>query len=347
MGGAELQAKKLAQKLSSKNYKVTIFAGSESDEVKNENLNLKIIKIKYRNIKILRIFLAQLVSFIPEIKKEAPKLNILLCYQVSPSGIIGLISKMMFKIPLITWMRAETEYKSFLRKFIFTPMLLKHSDQFIVQTARIKKALINVYSNKFLFNKHRLENIKIIPNGIDTRNSSVVPYEDRDGILYVGRLHKTKGIKYLISAMEGIKEKLFIIGEGPEKNNLMQMSEGLDIEFLGELPQKEVFRYIEKTKLLVLPSLSDAFPNVILEAMCVGSPIVATKVGGIADIVEHSKTGFLIEPKNPGEIRRYISILLKNEELWRGMSINCLRKVKKYSWVNVIKKFEKLLLEMN
>ena len=346
MGGAELQVKNLAQELSSKNHKVTVFAGSRLNKIKNENSNLKVIRIRYKDIKILRIFFSQLVSFIPKIKKEASNLNVLICYQVNPPGIIGLFSKLMFNIPLITWVRAESEYKSFLRKFIFTPVLLKYSDKFIVQTAKIKKELIKLYSNKLFFYKKRLEDIQIIPNGINVRNSLLVPYKNRNGILYVGRLHKHKGVKYLIKAMEGTDEKLLIVGKGPEQNHLAQMSRGLDVVFLGELSHKSVFRYMEETKLLILPSIYEGLPNVILEAMSVGTPVISTKTGGIPDILEHGKTGFLADPGNPKQIKNYIKSLLYDKDLWHKMSSNCLLEVKKYSWERVEKEFENVLKDI-
>jgi len=346
LGGAEQQSQKLARILSSKNHKITLFAGSKFNETRDENANLKIKRIEYKNIKFLRIFLAQLLVFIPEIKREVSRLSLLLCYQVAPSGIIGLFSKMLFKLPLIIWMRAETEYKSLLGKFIFTPILLKFSDIFIVQTNKMKKDLISLYSKKILFKKNKLEKIRIIPNGVDIDNCPLIPHKHRSGLVYIGRLHKVKGIKYLLEAMKGVKEKLYIIGEGPDKSRLLKMAKSLNVEFLGKLPQREVFNCLKKTKLLVLPSLSEAMPNVILEAISFGVPIVATKVGGIVDIIKHGQTGFLVEPKNSKQLRKYLEILLEDEELWNKISMNCLIEAEKYSWTRVIDNFEKVLVEI-
>jgi len=342
-GGAELQAKKLA-KILSKNHKIIIFAGSKSNEILYENVNLKIIKIKYRNISILRLFIAQIISFLPYIKREVRNLHCLICYQVNPSGIVGLFSKFLFKIPLITWLRAESEYKLFLRKYVFTPLILKYSNKVIVQTKKIKMDLLNTYSNNLLFIKDQLKHIEVIPNGIEIKNNKLLSYKDRNGMLFVGRLHKTKGIEYLISAIDGINEKLFLIGDGPEKNKLLQLSKNMNVEFLGELTQEEVLKYMNKTKFLILPSLHEALPNVILEAMSVGLPVISTKVGGIPDILEHGKSGFLVGPGDIENLRKYIIVLLKNEELWLKIHNSCLKEARKYSWENIEQKVEKVLM---
>lgn len=237
IGGAELQAKKLALKLS-KNHKVIVFAGSKSDEVINLNDSLKVIKIKWKNIKIMRIFLSQLVAFMPLIKKEAPELSVLICYQVNPAGIIGVVSKYLLKIPIIVWARGVKEYKSFFKKYTFTPFLLQYSDKFLVQSNRMKKELIDLYLNKPLLDGNKLKGIVVIPNGIDTYNGPILSYKERDGILYVGRLHKVKGIKYLIEATNGIDEKLLIVGNGPEETSLKRMSMGINVKFLGNLARR-------------------------------------------------------------------------------------------------------------
>jgi hypothetical protein len=283
----------------------------------------------------------------PEIKKEAADLNVLLCYQVSPAGIIGLFSKLIYKIPLITWVRAESEYTSLLRKVLFTPLLLRFSDKFIVQTKKIKRDIKVLYSKSAFLHKNQLENIKVIPNGIEIDCLSVKAAPHREGILYVGRLDKIKGISYLITAMKGIEDRLTVIGSGPEQERLTQLSAGLNVEFLGELSQAEVFLYLRRAKVLVLPSLSESFPNVILEAMGAGLPVIATRVGGVEDVVVHGKTGFLVEPRNIEELRKFTKILLKDDELWAKMSRDSLEDVKKYSWPNIVQSLEEILFEID
>lgn len=342
VGGAEFQAKELAFQLSSMNHKVTIFAGSQSDNIIDENRNLRVQKIRYKDIKIFRIFISQIIAFLPKIKRERSNLDVLICYQVNPPGIIGLLSKAFYKIPLITSIRAENEYISFVRKFVFTSLILRFSNKIIVQAPKIKKDLIQNFK-KFPFIKNKLKEIKVIPNGIKIHPTHLANHNHKSGILFVGRLQKVKGIEYLINALKGINEKLIVIGEGPERNQLKQLSEGMNIEFLGEQPKKEIMKYMLSMKILVLPSLSEAFPNVVLEAMSAGMPVIATNVGGIPDMITHGETGYLTGPGDSEQIQKYISILLNDEGLRNKMGKNCLKEVKKYSWDNISKEYEQVI----
>jgi len=77
--------------------------------------------------------------------------------------------------------------------------------------------------------------------------------------------------------------------------------------------------------------------------MSYGVPVVATRVGGVPDVITHGKTGFLIEPKNPKEIQKYVEILLRDEKLRKKLSENCLLEIQKYSWDKITKKFEDVM----
>ena len=78
-------------------------------------------------------------------------------------------------------------------------------------------------------------------------------------------------------------------------------------------------------------------PNVILEAMSVGVPVIASRVAAIPEMVEHGRTGFLVDPGDPGQIADCLQEMLSDSRLRRGMSRNCIREAGKYSWESVIK----------
>lgn len=346
VGGAEYQAKKLAQHLSREGHRVTVFAGSKINASIAEGPNLHIVKVRYTDIRLLRIFLSPVMAFLPRIKKFSPRPEVLVCYQTVFAGVVGFCCKTLCKIPLVTWLRAESEYKSLLGKHCFTPLLLRSSDLFIVQSEGIKEQINRSWLYRLLFGRKRLAGIQVIPNGTDPVGVPAIPYRERKGILYVGRLHRVKGIEYLLQAIEGLEETLWVIGKGPDQDRLFRMSANTRVEFLGELPQEKLFEYMRKARLLVLPSLSEALPNVILEAMTAGLPVIATRVGGIPGIVIHGRTGFLVVPRNPGQIRHYVDILLGDQALGEVMSRACLQEVEKYSWPAVLKKFEGAILDV-
>jgi len=92
--------------------------------------------------------------------------------------------------------------------------------------------------------------------------------------------------------------------------------------------------------MFVLPSVSEGSPNVILEAMALGVPVIATEVGGIPDLIKHGETGFLTQPGNVGEIAYYARKLADDERLRNQLGKNCLRVVQQYSWDHIMPLYE-------
>jgi len=88
-------------------------------------------------------------------------------------------------------------------------------------------------------------------------------------------------------------------------------------------------RYLKIFDLFVLPSVKEGLPYTILEAMAAQSPIIATKVGGVSEIIENNKTGILVEPKNPLQLAEKIIYLLENEGLAQDYSLKAREKLEK------------------
>ena len=115
----------------------------------------------------------------------------------------------------------------------------------------------------------------------------------------------------------------------------------MNCEFVGAVAPEKVSEYLMKGKLFVLPAVKgEGFPNVILEAMSVGLPVVATSLGGILDLVKNGETGFLVKPADVEALAGKITEIVNNDSLWSIMSDNCLKEVKRYSWDNIIRQIE-------
>ena len=200
--------------------------------------------------------------------------------------------------------------------------------------------------------------ITIIPNGIDPPSESKKesdPGSRRDGILYVGRLHPVKGVKHLISAMKTViavfpDTRLTIIGDGEERGRLGSIVCNLgltaNIEFLGSILNEQVKELMGKSKLLVLPSISEAFPNVILESMAAGTPVIASRVGGIPSFVRQGINGFLVPPGDPVTLSERIITLLGDDPLREIMGKNAIDAAGKYLWPNIIPMLEGMYEEI-
>ena len=266
-------------------------------------------------------------------------------------GMPGFLAKKLLKKPHIVWGRGIDVYDPGLLMKPFSKLVLQNADTVIALTKDMKGKIQEICNRE----------IRVIPNGIDlqefnsTRRNGMQYKRQADTdeklIIYIGRFRSNKGVNYLIEAMNIIRQKnqcvrLLLGGDGPEEENLKyltrQLKLGCNIDFLGQIPNKQVPQYMAAAYVFVLPSLNEGFPNVVLEAMASGLPIIASKVGGLPEIIKEGENGFLVEPRNPGQIAEKVLLLLQNTELRKIISTNNKEKAKVYSWESVIDSLEEV-----
>ena len=143
-------------------------------------------------------------------------------------------------------------------------------------------------------------------------------------IICVGRLSPEKGQAGLLRAFAKVRPshpelELRLVGDGPERGTLEALAEELGISgavtFAGRLPEEETLAEIARSDLLVLPSFMEGLPIVLMEAMAVGVPVIASRVAGIPELVEDGATGLLFTPSNWDELASGIDRLLGDETL--------------------------------
>lgn len=191
--------------------------------------------------------------------------------------------------------------------------------------------------------------ISIVPNGVDT--TRFVPPEDGrrdDTVLYVGSLIERKGLRHLLAALPETMARhpalrLAIIGEGPEEPRLRTLAHSLGItdsvDFMGTQTQAAVRDQMQRARVLVLPSTEEGLGVVLLEALACGTPVVASDVGGIPDVVTPD-VGRLVPPASPTHIAGALAELLEDAQAWERASRQARRRaVEHYDWVRVAARF--------
>jgi glycosyltransferase involved in cell wall biosynthesis len=262
------------------------------------------------------------------------------------SGMPALFSKRLLKIPYAVWAQGSDVYlpKGLIK--LTSRMVIKNADSAIALTKDMKRVMQRIYDR----------DIAIVPNGInmadlldESGRKDEADYGRR--ILYVGRLSPVKGVQYLINAMNQIHDKipdarLIIIGDGIERERLEALSIQVGIQeyvqFVGEVPHEKVLSFMRQADVFVLPSLSEGFPMVIIEALACGLPIVASRVGGIPEIIMDETNGYLVEAKDTEILANRIILLLLDEKLRKKIAVNNKELVKKYTWEHVIIELEKI-----
>ena len=218
--------------------------------------------------------------------------------------------------------------------------LLKRFDKVVAVSDLLKEEIINSKISK--------EKVVVISNGIDIgrfgvlasgsrlRIKQALGIKESDKVMgTISRLSIEKGHDCLLKAFAKIAlkfpdVKLVIVGDGPLLSSLRLQAASLKLGdkviFTGI--RNDIPEILGMMDIFVLPSLVEGMPMVLLEAMAAQKPIVATKVGAVPKLIEHNKTGLLIEPKDPDSIYASIAVLLQDKEKAKLVSLNAFERVK-------------------
>lgn len=193
-----------------------------------------------------------------------------------------------------------------------------------------------------------------IHNPVDVERFASGLVRGNGSLLYIGRLHKVKGVDTAVKALFILRRKhaqttrLVVVGNGPELPHLRKLAEELNVEdsveFVGH--RTDVERYINQAEVVLVPSRYEPFGMTAAEAGAAGKPVVASAVGGLKEIIVDGVTGFLFERENVEMLAKKIHILLSDENLRRGMGENARKRIfENFSPTAVASKMIKLYVE--
>jgi glycosyltransferase involved in cell wall biosynthesis len=195
----------------------------------------------------------------------------------------------------------------------------------------------------------RRENVHVLHNGVDIGSFAILPREqarERLGLdrranllLFVGNLLPVKGVDVLLDAllMAGKpalgagRMTLAIAGDGPMRpwaeRRVRRAGAEDAVRLLGHIPREQVALWMNAADVLVLPSRNEGCPNVVLEALACGTPVVASRVGAVPELVDDA-CGATVEPGEPAELARAVESVLSRQ--WDRAALR--RRVEGMSW---------------
>lgn len=205
----------------------------------------------------------------------------------------------------------------------------------------------------------RPNKIVVIPNGVNVaRFAAAVPADltawgiprESQVLLTIGRLDRQKGLSMLVEAASSVAPQypqlhFLLVGEGPDRTDLARLirERGLAqrIHLAGWRP--DIPEILAAGTALVLPSLWEGLPNVILEAMAAGLPVVATRVEGTSELVIEGRTGWLVPPQSPQELAVAIEMLLSDPARSKAMGqLGRERATSEFSWDKMADRYNDL-----
>lgn len=235
------------------------------------------------------------------------------------------------------------KYTPFLK--LFSYLIQKLATTIIIYSPRlIKEWKLEAYHDKIVISHEHF---------LDLSNFKInIPVTERNLIGYVGRFSEEKGvINFLESIPKILKEsessKFLIIGNGllKEKIETYIHKEGLKdhVNVINWVNHNELPYYLNKLKLLVIPSYTEGLPNIMLESMACGTPVLATTVGAIPDVLKEQETGFIMEKNSPSCIAKNVIKVLRYKRIER-ISSNALKVIEeRFTREKVVDHWKKIL----
>lgn len=351
LNGSEIAAYNIAKNLSAQGHEVHVITALHKGFPKydfHEGFHIHRIEIS-RNLLFGIILYTKCILIIHKIDPDIIHAQGLLF-----AGFSAFLSKKILNKPYVAYGRGSDVYisNSFLGLIerIIIGLVLGSSSAIISLTQNMKSTIFKFWAQTAV----------VIPNGVDWEKfSNLQRHESRQNlniagdekiIIFVGSIRHVKGVEYLIEAIKIVKRKypsarLMLVGAVEhEKIPLMERVTNSDlakyVQFIGNVPVDKIPIYMTASDIFVLPSISEGFPLVVLEAMASGLPVVATRVGGIPEIIIDGQNGFLVEPRNPAQIADRICLLLGNDDLRKEISIRNKANARSFGWNEVCYKLE-------
>ena len=188
------------------------------------------------------------------------------------------------------------------------------------------------------------DRVHVVPSGVDPAlfgapHADPFPGLPRPRIAFVGRLAPQKSVPTLVAATSLLARRdahVVLVGDGPDRpaveREIAARGLGDRVRVIGFVPHARVPAVLQHADLLVLPSVYEELGSVLLEAMQAGLPVVATRTGGIPDVVTDGVTGLLVPPSDPAALGRAIDRVLGSPELARRLADAGRERAKGYDW---------------
>jgi phosphatidylinositol alpha-mannosyltransferase len=214
--------------------------------------------------------------------------------------------------------------------------------------------------------KYFPDDYTVIPNGVDLEHFSprVEPIDKfGDGklnILFVGRLEKRKGLNYLLEAYHEVKKevpncRLIAVGPGTrlrrKYEKIVAREDIKDVTFVGQVSHDELPRYYQTADVFCAPATSrESFGIILLEAMALGKPVIASNIEGYASVLTHGEEGLLAPPRNAQGLSQTLMTLLTDAGLRRQMGQKGQVTASNYGWQHVARRvcdyYQKVISEL-
>jgi glycosyltransferase involved in cell wall biosynthesis len=320
-GGAELQAERMARELAARGHDVHLFARRQPGRGRAESRQgVHVHRRPVLPVPGLR-FAAEVAQAVGQASRIRP--DVLLAYITMNSGVLAAACGALAGAPFVVWTRLQGESfwnaSSSEKRLAFE--VYRRAAGVWTQADAFTRTLEEEYARAGRSDEwHAIaKRVRVLGNGID-----LPPPEPADAplppanFLFVGRLVEQKDLPVLVQAAKALGDaaRVTIAGSGPLRATLEEAARGAPVQFVGELPNTEVGEWLRRSRALVLPSRQEGLPNVVLEALARGRPVISTRVGAVPEYVRDGVNGRLVPVGDAGALAQAMREAL-DASVWR------------------------------
>jgi glycosyltransferase involved in cell wall biosynthesis len=247
------------------------------------------------------------------------------------ANVLARVVAPFARCPWIAVLHGETWESAKVRAyFALERLAVRAADRVLVVSESMARSLV---ARGLQAGKVRVVHNACLIEGVSSDEAHVTPKEPIIGV--VGRLSPEKGVEVALRVFELVRRRvpsaqLYVVGEGPERvaleEDARRLGLGDSVVWLGY--QEDLKRLYSRMSVFLLPSRSEGLPNVVLEAMALGLPVVATAVGGVPEVVTDGRSGFLTSSEDVEGLARRVADLLEDEPLRQRLAQDALHDVR-------------------
>jgi glycosyltransferase involved in cell wall biosynthesis len=290
-----------------------------------------------------------LLSYFLRAFRLALRADVICSHWMIPCGLIGaIIARLQGKPHVVIehsgalHLLARMRGGQFLARFVTT-----QSRRVITVSQELKSKLLALCPTAG-------DKVDVIPMGVklNPAMSEFRPVACKKTVLFVGRLTPIKGVDLLLDALRSLDNvRLIVAGDGEQRRELESLAEeySIDAQFLGRVTAQKRDSLLSMSDVVVIPSLAledgrtEGMPVVCLEAMAAGRPVVASRAGGLSEIIDDGKTGLLFEPGDSQMLSNKLQMLFDDAALGESIARKSRETASAFGWDTIGQKFARII----